>query len=551
MSIHSSDPSPPPDEGGAPALRRVARMMGGAWVVAVFASCAARPPTAAPVVSQVRDLPAPAAATRDESPKRPPAPESRSVDVASAPRPDADAASGRPAYRIAYHFAPGEKRYLIVENEFRDHGGVPALLTFSTRVADRRSIIQTVLPPDPAMQPDKGESPFVRLLWECDRYEVREKGMTGEVSFDSLRDLYPLASLRQLGTIPGSKVTFSIHPETGRTRSRRLTPGPLKGPPVKRSRLSSTARRCALTDSNLRNVLDSLGPLFLPKGPVHVGDTWTNTRVENMKTFGRALTDYTFTLTDVREMDGRKIATIDVGGRIRLEKPSGPETKTSPGGRSPKRPKLRDGRIDRATCNGLIEFDLTRGELVRLTLRRELDLSTVTEAKGGKRMTLEKGASHVFRVEVHHRPPPKPVIVGGPQPPEVHAKEAARGSGKARPQRVDVRKRRDAVPAARRRKLLQPTGNPAPRTSIRPSGTDTAGHRASSQPTRPGLAPENTFPSASQPARRPSVPVRAGTPKKPAAPGKAAPNGAKPTSQPVGGSSESVRAPGGLGPGGK
>ena len=39
-----------------------------------------------------------------------------------------------------------------------------------------------------------------------------EKGMADEKAFDSLRDLYPTTSLRELGAIPGSKVTFMIDP---------------------------------------------------------------------------------------------------------------------------------------------------------------------------------------------------------------------------------------------------------------------------------------------------------------------------------------------------
>lgn len=339
-------------------------------------------------------------------------------------RPDAN------ANLIRFRFRPDRPLYYVIENEFVDHGGVPGLLSYTTVVTDRRTITQTVLP-----EAEKGSSDganSVRLSWVCDRYEVTEKGMKEKVHFDSLRDLYPRAALRKLGSIPGSKVVFEIDPRTGRCRHLRITPGKNLAP-RSRKKLSSTARRCALTRENLSLLLDDVGSLFIPDKAEAVGESWTRRREEGGKGFGRAIRDYTFTLTGIREDAGRKIARIAIRGDVRLAAVGNPQTSAPAGKRGVRRIPSRASRkfkIDRKLCDGSIEFDMTHGELVRLTLRQALDLSAKMESKKqNKAMSIETGSSQVLRVQVRHTPPPEPMIVGGPKPPPEEPEQAAGRAG--------------------------------------------------------------------------------------------------------------------------
>lgn len=357
---------------------------------------------------------------------------------------------------IRYKFSPEKKLYYVIENEFKESGGVPGLLTYSINADEQKTIIQNVRPSKPTAKNTPSLGRHVEVSWECDRYKVRDKGMTGEKAFDSLRDLYPTASLRELGAIPGSTTTFLIDPWTGRTKNHRITRGEIKGPVTRGKKLSKVAKHCLLSESNLRRTLDDLGALFFPDSPKRVGDTWTTRRTRVVKSAGLAVTDYEFTLSEIRDVEGRKIARIDVGGKVRLEKSAVEPKKASQPKRKPARPK-HDFKIKKQVCNGSIEFDLTRGELVSMALRRELKMFAGTKAKEGKSMSLEFGDAHVFRAAVSQTPPPKPVIVGGPQPPppEIDKNTPIRNQSKGR-QRINTR-------AAASKKKQSPKARPATR----------------------------------------------------------------------------------------
>ncbi len=217
-------------------------------------------------------------------------------------------ASGEPAYRLRYKFRPDRTLYYIIENEFLDHGGVPSLLTFTTRTSDRRTIIQRMAPVQshpqrsPLRSAARGQT--VRLAWECDRYEVREKGMKAEVKFDSLRDLYPRVALRGLDGIPGSKVTFTFNRASRSFGNPRIVRGKSAGPPTHK-KLSRTTQKCDLNKKNLESLFDDLSALFLPAEPTPVGDTWSVRRTNAIRNYGQSVTDYVFTLKEVLRQGGR------------------------------------------------------------------------------------------------------------------------------------------------------------------------------------------------------------------------------------------------------
>ncbi len=390
-------------------------------------------------------------------------------------------AAGKPAYRLRYKFRPDRPLYYVIENEFLDHGGVPSLLTFTTRANDRRTLIQrmasvqTAPKRSPLRSTAKGLT--VRLTWECDRYEVREKGMKAEVKFDSLRDLYPRVALRKLGGIPGSQVTFTYNRASRAFGNPRVVRGKSAGPPTHK-KLSRTARKCDLNNENLASLFDDLSALFLPSEPKPVGETWSARRTSAVKNYGQSVTDYVFTLNEVRRQDGRQIALIDVAGEVHLEradtgKPNRPGAKSAParGPKSKKKNKHRDFKIDRAVCTGSIEFDVTRGELINLVLRRQLDLTAELESKDAQKVALETGSSHVLRVEVRDIPPAKPIIVGGPKAPPPEPIAASKRGGARR-----------GTTAAKRR-------GPATRPTARKKPPSTAGKRSVKPRARPVKKP--------------------------------------------------------------
>ncbi len=317
-------------------------------------------------------------------------------------------------YAIRYRLEAGDYTYYVIENEFVDHGGVPSFgLTFTTTVRDRTSLAQYVVAGPPA-ESRSGQRTFASVEWYIDRYEVHEKAMKDDHKFDSLRDLYPKAQLRPLGTIPGARVGFSMDPVTGYTTAWRISPGTDAGPRSTR-KVSRTVERCLLTNENLQRTLDDLGPLFLPGKPVAVGDCWMSTRSEEMRNAGTAVTDYTFTLLDVRHENNQRIAVIDISGEISLE----PAKAGKVAAHQRRKPETqRDFRIVRALCQGLIEFDVDAGRLLKLEMRRGLELSAEVEGKD-KLMTMElvTGQAHMLRVEGSDKEPVKPVFVGERKPP--------------------------------------------------------------------------------------------------------------------------------------
>ena len=426
---------------------------------------------------------------------------------------ESEPTSTDPKYLIRYRVRQDGPLYFVIENDFIDHGGVPGFLSYTTIVKDRRTIIQTVEPPAAPKKRVAKTGP-ARLLWVCDRYEVTEQGMKDKVKFDSLRDLYPRAALRALGAVPGSRVSFDFTP-TGHAKNLRIQPGRILGK-MTRKKLSSTARRCEVNQANLTKLFDDLGPLFIPKLPKAVGESWTRRRKEAAKSYGGAIRDYTFTLKDVRDEAGHRIAVIDVRGDVRLPPAQASATtkanQTSP--RSTAKAK-RQFKIDKKLCSGSIEFDLTDGRLERLTLRRALDLSAEMESKTNRKMSIETGAYHMLRVAVSKTPPAKPMIVGGPKPPPDEPEPAPRPGvrpvpprnrgrrplpttrphrGDAEPPRVGPTSQKAAKPAGTRRRprpgraphLPRPSTSPhrAPRTSaVLPP-------RSPSQPTsQPGKTP--------------------------------------------------------------
>lgn len=403
------------------------------------------------------------------------------------PAPTFEGQDSSPVFSIAYRFQPQTTTYYTIENEIRDSGGVPGLLTYTTSVQDKRSIIQRVLD-EPAGETDAAVAdPRARLSWECDRYQIRERGMEGETTFDSLRDSYPPAALRGLGRIPGSRSTFSINLRTGEVHQVRITPGKVGGP-ASRKKLSGTARKCDLTTQNLEKLLFDMGPHFLPEAPVHVGGQWTKTHREQGATFGTVVTELTCTLRDVRETEGRQIATIDLVGRVRLDR----STPTSRPARSrQKNVKKREFKVDKAICAGTVLFDLTRGRLVEMTLRRELECSAKLEpTKSGFALATEirSGMSHVLRVKASDTPAPKPVIVGGPKPPPGEPEPAATLLAKPEQHRTTTQRARPREGRSRRT-VGDARTSKSGRTTKRPA------------PNRAGASPSVKLPGGSKKVR--------------------------------------------------
>lgn len=363
------------------------------------------------------------ASTQPESPVAPP-PAARPSPSLPEPTAYADERAA-PPYCFRLKPQPGVALYYTIENEIRDLYAFPPLLSVTASVKDRRFITQQVasLPVDRAANSSRAGG--YTVTWTCERYEVRERGLKDEVSFDSVRDLYPPPTLWLLGGVPGSVCTFELDPATGACS--RIVPRPAQMAGSSGSaKLSRTAENCALTVDNLQRLLDDLGPLYLPDSPKDVGEQWNRTLREEHKSIGTVVTTVTCSLRSVRELSGRSVATIDIASDVVLHsapesasKPAG--SRTTPGTATKPSSGTRPYQLDKGNLSGAVEFDLTRGELLSLKLHRETEFFAELEASAGNTMVKEirTGSSQDLRVTSSRTPPPMPLIVGGKKPPTV------------------------------------------------------------------------------------------------------------------------------------
>jgi hypothetical protein len=396
------------------------------------------------------------------------------------------------AYAFAFGFRPDETVYYVIENDLRDICGFPPLLTVTTSVKEKRSVMQRVLPPAAGDNVPSTTEKMPRLSWECDRLEIFERGLKDETTYDSLRHLYPPPNLWPLGGIPGSVFTFQLDPRTGKASQFNLRPAQVEGG-TSAAKLSRTAERCAFTNENLQKLLDDLGPLYFPDSPKRVGEQWTKTYVEEQKGIGTVTTKLTCTLRSVRETNGRPIATISISSEISLQGKSGASAEgaaSRPAGSAQAAPVNQPPyKLDKADCSGTVEFDLTHGELVQMKLHRELEFFAEIDAAQQSAMVKEirTGSSQELRVAASHTPTPKPVIVGGRKPPVVPVDTKSPATQPAKNQNPAGAASRPPLAAT------QSTTRPA-----RPLATATS---------RPVSLPAAARPSRTRPAHAPPTPT--------------------------------------------
>ncbi|RIK61777.1 MAG: hypothetical protein DCC65_18430 [Planctomycetota bacterium] len=329
---------------------------------------------------------------------------------------------------FSFRYTQGDTLYLVVENEFRESGGVPPLLSYSTTIKDRRTIHQKVLP-QTLRQPtsDSVKDDLVTVLWKVDRYEVAEQGMKDTVTYDSVRHLYPPSPIWELGGIANSKSTFYLDCKSGKSEGHLITLNKTSGESTRRP-LSKIANKCQLTTANLQAMLNDLGPYWMPGGPVREGETWTKDYSEEVRTFGTVKTRLNCTLKSVRPAGDRRIATVELAGELTLipatqpspaSQPTAQGVTTQPGPKpAPARQQQREFLLDKNVCKGTIEFDVTTGVLASMNLHREMNFVAKIESEKSGPMELRSGSSHIFRVKTGKTAPPKPVIVGGPKQPD-------------------------------------------------------------------------------------------------------------------------------------
>lgn len=498
-------------------------------------------------------------------------------------RPAVEPDDARPSYEFRFGRSPGRTTYYVIENEFKDSAKISGeyVLGYSNAVFEKRTIKQTQRPP--TTNRAEAEPEPMSVEWFCDRYEARQGGSyIKKAKFDSLKHTYPVVQLRELAQVPQSTVTFVLDPLTGVASSVVARPGPARGPPTK-ERLCDTARRCLVNRENAERILFVFGELYFPKEPKRVGDSWTITYRTNHKNYGMLRTELKCTLGAVRDEDSSQIATIQLIGKVTLEGgaavaragepepsaasrpvvPAQSDTATRPTSQAattrsvtptttrptsretasarvpprptpPRRARANDPprTLDRAVCRGTVRFDLTNGELVEMTLRRELEFGRELRAKNKPEQRsshARQTESHKIRIRRHLTPPPQPVIAGGPKPPP-EPKQAA----SPRPFTLDGK--RPSTPGPRRR-TTQPARTPRPVAGrattrrARPVYNDgrrvkTSGRIPASPPRRPTKGRPATRPPrknqgtpTSRPSMRPALrPIR--------------PPAARPTSRP-------------------
>lgn len=373
---------------------------------------------------------------------------------------------GAKAYRLRYKVHKGEKRYLIVENEYKDRGGIPGLLTYTAEAGNRITLEQNLddagkgiarrNSPNPNGKGPASPDRSTLIEWRVDRFEAHERALGDEHKFDTVRDSYPVAPLRRLGTANDAKVTFERDGWTGVAQRIRIQPGRSIGPATRR-KLSKTTQKCLFDNTNVVQLLDDIGPLILPRTPRSVGESWTRTRDKEIRNFGKSVTTYTFTLDRIEDgPDGSVIAHVNISGDVALvpdpvppaeeatskdddadaksddkaspKKKPGARRTHRPGQRRQNRPKAKrhDFKLDSAVVSGTYEFDVSHGMLLNLSLRRESALSAQMESKEMGDMSLENSEAHALRVKTTTIEPPKPMIVGGPKPPKDDPKDLVR-----------------------------------------------------------------------------------------------------------------------------
>lgn len=362
---------------------------------------------------------------------------------------------GGTAYRLRYKKSEADKpRYLIVKNEFKDRGGIPGLLTYTAEAGNRITIEQQITPTTktvvrpgaqgPTSKPSGRNEHETGLKWHVRRFEAREKSLGEENKFDSLRDSYPIAPLRRLGTSNGAQLTFERDGWTGIAERIRIQPGRITGPATRR-KLSKTAQKCLIDNNNVRELLDAIGPLILPRTPRRIGESWTRTRDKEIRNFGKSVTTFRLTLDRVKaQPDGPLVAHVTIDGSVKLmpdpaaaaDKPktkddkgnttSRPAKAARRGRRTPPKDTHRDFKLDSSLVSGEYSFDITHGMLLDYTLKRNSALSAEMESKEFGKMSLVSAESHTLRVETTTTEPPKPIIVGGPKPPKDDPKDLVR-----------------------------------------------------------------------------------------------------------------------------
>lgn len=233
-------------------------------------------------------------------------------------------------FEIRFTFRDGETLYYVIENEIRqsDHirsGGLG--IGVDATVNDRLVCRQAV---------DHADDPAARLEWTVERYEVRERTtFTQPVDFDSVRDLYPMNRLAYAGSIPGSKIGFSMDPRTGNASQIAITPGA--------THLNTTARRTdkslerlALTPDHVARLLADMGAYYFPEKPVAVGDVWQRAHTTLHPPYGTVRTTLKCELVRVVESGNSREAVIEIKGEVELlAPPTAPALYVTPSASAP------------------------------------------------------------------------------------------------------------------------------------------------------------------------------------------------------------------------
>jgi hypothetical protein len=345
------------------------------------------------------------------------------------------------AVKLGFGFKPGDTTYYIIENEYRDSAAIPPLLSYTSILREKRYITQTT-EAVPTSNKSEADSDLVKVTWTCTRYEVREKGFGPEATYDSIRDLYPPSPLRELAGIPGSTVRFMLNPATGITTKHEIAVGNVASPGG-RAGGSRTADHCSLTVENIKRLLDDMGPYYLSNESHKIGDRWTKSHVQANANFGDVTTKLTCEIKGVGMRGANKVASIVLNGEQsfvpkKLSTPTPPprpvtsRPATSGPATSRPAPPERVNKLDKAVCSGTLAFDLTRGRLLELVLRRETGFLTEMKGQDDKITNVRMSGAQNLRVTSSDTPPPMPKIMGGLKPP-IEPDQPKKSAGKAPP----------------------------------------------------------------------------------------------------------------------
>ncbi len=291
---------------------------------------------------------------------------------------------------LQYHWTNGEEiRQRFVFQSLSTTGGLPGNVTgeLDTRLSQVvRTVVDDVAPDGTAT---------LRTVFESMRWET--KGTSGTMVFDTESTTEPASAnvpfplKEMMNSFVGQALTVVMAP-SGQVQkvdgmSRIVDKAVQSAPPSPLTASLLESLRSGFSDDQLQNVL-TRGSIRFPDRPLRLGDTWdTSATMTNPMTGAETITTV-FTLKDVEDNSGRRIAVIAT--RITFQNTGGPAAAAVTGLKM---------RVTDSSGEGEMVFDVTNGRLLRSTTRTKNSADMEMSRPDGVVMNLQTTSVSTISVE--------------------------------------------------------------------------------------------------------------------------------------------------------